>query len=161
MGYSLHSHSKCCNEVYPPDSVSFWHTSIARLHAESPVLHAESSCILHAKGFLLYFTWPLIMTLLRVHVNSYILVLPQNPIFWTLILILFYLFNSPKSKYNHTFSGSLYEIKTFNWSHVWLKSWRLKCLRDYICVAPGENDISGVLGAFSFTAETSCPPGNE
>ncbi len=35
-------------------------------HAESPVLHAESSCILHAKEFLLYFTWPLIVTLLRV-----------------------------------------------------------------------------------------------
>ena len=30
------------------------------------VLHAESSYILHAKDFLLYFTWPLIVTLLRV-----------------------------------------------------------------------------------------------
>ncbi len=27
-----------------------------KLHAESPVLLAESSCILHAKEFLLYFT---------------------------------------------------------------------------------------------------------
>ncbi len=27
-----------------------------KLHAELPVLHAESSCILHAKEFLLYFT---------------------------------------------------------------------------------------------------------
>ena len=32
-----------------------------KLHAESPVLHAESSWILHAKEFLLYFTWPLIL----------------------------------------------------------------------------------------------------
>ncbi len=37
-----------------------------KLHAESPVLHAKSSCILHAKKFLFYFTWPLIVTLLRV-----------------------------------------------------------------------------------------------
>ncbi len=36
------------------------------LHAESPGLHAEFSCILHAKEFLLYFTWPLPVTLLRV-----------------------------------------------------------------------------------------------
>ena len=38
-----------------------------KLHAESPVLHAESTCILHAKEFLLYSTWPLIITLLRVY----------------------------------------------------------------------------------------------
>ncbi len=36
------------------------------LHAESSELHTESSCILHAKEFLLYVTWPLIVTLLRV-----------------------------------------------------------------------------------------------
>ena len=36
------------------------------LHAESPGIHAELSCILHAKEFLLYFTWPLPVTLLRV-----------------------------------------------------------------------------------------------
>ncbi len=36
------------------------------LHAESPVLHTESSRILYAKEFLFYFTWPLIVTLLRV-----------------------------------------------------------------------------------------------
>ncbi len=41
-----------------------------KLHAESPVLHAESSCILHAKEFLLYFTWPLIVTLLRVQCHD-------------------------------------------------------------------------------------------
>ncbi len=35
-------------------------------HAGSPVLHAETSCISHAKEFLLYFTWSLIVTLLRV-----------------------------------------------------------------------------------------------
>ena len=28
------------------------------LHDESPMLHGEFSCILHAKEFLLYFTWP-------------------------------------------------------------------------------------------------------
>ena len=33
-------------------------------------LHAESPCILHAKEFLLYFTWPLIVTLLRVYTKS-------------------------------------------------------------------------------------------
>ncbi len=38
-----------------------------KLHAESPVLHTESSCILRAKEFLLYFTWPLIVTLLRLY----------------------------------------------------------------------------------------------
>ncbi len=37
-----------------------------KLHTEFPVLHAESSCLLHAKDFLLYFAWPLIVTLLRV-----------------------------------------------------------------------------------------------
>ena len=36
------------------------------LHAESPGLHAEFSHILHAKEFLLYFTWPLPVALLRV-----------------------------------------------------------------------------------------------
>ncbi len=36
------------------------------LHVESPVWHAWSSCILHAEEFPLYFTWPLIVTLLRV-----------------------------------------------------------------------------------------------
>ena len=38
-----------------------------KLHAESPVLHAETSCILHAKELLLYFTWPFIVTLLRLY----------------------------------------------------------------------------------------------
>ena len=38
-----------------------------KLHAESTVLHTESSCIVHAKEFLLHFTWPLIITLLRVY----------------------------------------------------------------------------------------------
>ncbi len=33
----------------------------------SPVLHAEFSCILHAKEFLLYFTWQLPVRLLRVY----------------------------------------------------------------------------------------------
>ena len=41
------------------------------LHAEPPMLHAEFSCISHAKEFLLYFTWPLPVTLLRVHLNLY------------------------------------------------------------------------------------------
>ena len=44
-----------------------------KLHAESPVLHAESSCILHAKEFLLYFKWPLIVTLLRVNLATYLI----------------------------------------------------------------------------------------
>ncbi len=35
-----------------------------KLHAESPVLHVESSCILHDKEFLLYFIWPLPGTLM-------------------------------------------------------------------------------------------------
>ena len=44
------------------------------LQTESPVLHAESSCILHAKEFLLYFTWPLIVALLTVLAQT----LPQK-----------------------------------------------------------------------------------
>ncbi len=32
------------------------------------MLHAELSCILHAKEFLLYFRWPLAVTLLRVYI---------------------------------------------------------------------------------------------
>ncbi len=34
------------------------------------MLHAEFSFTLHAKEFLLYFTWPLPVTLLRVHINT-------------------------------------------------------------------------------------------
>ncbi len=37
----------------------------------SLVLHAESSCILQAKEFLLYFTWPFPVKLLRVQVQSF------------------------------------------------------------------------------------------
>ncbi len=49
------------------------------LHAKSPGLHAEFSCILHAKEFLLYFTWPLPVTLLRVYTIGFLQVFTEPP----------------------------------------------------------------------------------
>ena len=43
---------------------------ILRDFAEFPLLHVESSYILQAKYFLLYFSWPLIVTLLMVSRNE-------------------------------------------------------------------------------------------
>ncbi len=61
-----------------------------KLHAESTVLHAESYCILHDKECLLYFTWPLIVTLLRVYGVILCLV-----VYWAYTGIIFDLLFSP------------------------------------------------------------------
>ena len=58
------------------------------LNAESPMLHAEFSYILHTKKFLLSFTWPLLVTLLRVYKRHYLPVEYYNYYNFSLITVI-------------------------------------------------------------------------